>query len=50
MFNNVCGDCDNYDFDTNKCSETDEPKEKNDTCESFRNEKSGNYYYFGESN
>jgi len=49
MGEKTCGDCDNYDFDTHKCDLNDEPKKASESCESFRNSKSDDYFYFGES-
>jgi hypothetical protein len=49
MFDKTCGDCDHFDFDTNTCLLDDSSKEISQTCDSFQNNKSDDYEYFGES-
>lgn len=46
MFNNNCGDCDHYDFDTETCLLNDESKATSESCDLFQNEKRDNPNYF----
>ena len=48
MFDKTCGDCDHFDFDTRTCMINDEPKETSQSCKEFQNNKSDDYYYFGD--